>query len=203
MANRDTPNGFKPVRYLNGSPYNGAHNLYHKLATTAEALFIGDIVQLSGTAGLVGVQVNGVDVEGMPGILDGAVSSDVLGVVVGFYTDPDALGTKYSPASTAAIVMVADDPYLIFEIHEDSVGTSFAAVDVGRHVDTIAMLDGNTDTGISSLELDSSVASVTTTAMVQLLRLVPRAGNAIGTNARWEVRFIEHTFLSDTPSIGV
>ena len=99
--------------------------------------------------------------------------------------------------------MVADDPYLIFEIQEDSVGTSFAAVDVGRHVDTIAMLDGNTDTGISSLELDSSVTSVTTTAMVQLLRLVPRVGNAIGTNARWEVRFIEHTFLSDTPSIGV
>ena len=203
MANLDTPNGFRPVRYLNGAPYNGAHNLYHKLAATNEALFIGDIVQLSGTAGLAGVRVGGIDVEGMPGILEGAVSSDVLGVVVGFYPNPDALGTKYSPASTAAIVMVADDPYLIFEIQEDSVGAVFAAVDVGRHVDSIAMADGNTDTGRSILELDSSVTSVTTTAMCQLMRLVPKVGNVIGTNARWEVRFIEHTFLSDTPSIGV
>ena len=203
MANKDTPNGLKPVRYLNGAPYYGAHNVYHKLAATNEAMFIGDIVQLSGTAGLAGVRVGGIPVEGMPGVVLGAVSTDVLGVIVGFYPNPDALGTNHSPALTAAIVMVADDPYLVFEIQEDSVGTNLAAVDVGRHVDTIAVAAGDTTTGTSILELDSSVTSVTTTAMLQLLRLAPIVGNEIGTNARWHVRFIEHTFLSDTPSIGV
>lgn len=203
MANIDSPNGFKPVRYLGGHPYNGAHNLYHKLSTTNEAMFIGDPVQLSGTAALAGEVVNGRDIEGMPGIVEAAVSTDVVGVIVGFLPNPDALGTNHSPALTEAIVMVADDPYLVFEIQEDSVGTNFAAVDVGRNVDTIAMTDGNTTTGTSAMELDSSVTSVTTTAMCQLLRLVPKVGNAIGTNARWEVRFVEHSYLADSPSVGV
>ena len=203
MANRDTPNGFKPVRYMNGSPYNGAHNLYLKLAGLAEAHFIGDIVTLAGSAGTAGLRVNGIDVEGMPTIQEGAVSTDVLGVIVGFYPNPDALGTNHSPSSTAAIVMVADDPDLVFEIQEDSVGTSFTADDVGRNVDSIAMLDGNTTTGTSALELDSSVTSVTTTAMCQLLRLAPKVGNEIGTNARWEVRFVEHVYRANDPSVGV
>ena len=203
MANRDTPNGFKPVRYLSGAPYNGAHNLYHKLSTTNEAMFIGDIVTLSGTAALAGEQVGGRDIEGMPGIVLGAVSTDVLGVIVGFHANPDALGTNHSPALTEAIVMVADSPDIVFEIQEDSDSVSFAAVDVGRNVDSIAVAAGNTTTGTSILELDSSVTSVTTTAMCQLLRLVPRPGNAIGTNARWEVRFVEHVYLADSPSVGV
>ena len=203
MANRDTPNGFKPVRYMNGSPYNGAHNLYLKLAGLAEAHFIGDIVTLAGSAGTAGLRVNGIDVEGMPTIQEGAVSTDVLGVIVGFYPNPDALGTNHSPASTAAIVMVADDPDLVFEIQEDSDSTSFTADDVGRNVDSIAMLDGNTTTGTSALELDSSVTSVTTTAMCQLLRLAPKVGNEIGTNARWEVRFVEHVYRANDPSVGV
>ena len=203
MANRDTPNGFKPVRYMNGSPYNGAHNLYLKLAGLNEAHFIGDIVTLAGSSGTAALRVGGIDVEGMPTIQEGAVSTDVLGVIVGFYPNPDALGTNHSPASTAAIVMVADDPDLVFEIQEDSDSTSFTADDVGRNVDSIAMTDGNTTTGTSALELDSSVTSVTTTAMCQLLRLAPKVGNAIGTNARWEVRFVEHVYRANDPSVGV
>lgn len=203
MANFDAPNGFKPVRYLNGSPYNGAHNIYLKVVGLNEAFFIGDIVAIAGSAGTTGLQVRGVDVEGIPTIQLGAVSTDVLGVVVGFKPNPDALGTNHSPALTAAIVMVADDPNLVFEIQEDSVGTDFGAVDVGRNVDSIAVTAGNATTGTSIMELDSSVTSVTTTAMCQLLRLVPKVGNAIGANARWEVRFVEHNYLADSPSVGV
>ena len=203
MANIDRPNGFKPVRYMNGAPYNGAHNEYLKVVGLNEAMFIGDIVTLAGSAGTAALEVRGVSVEGMPTIQLGAVSTDVLGVIVGFKPNADALSTNHSPALTAAIVMVADDPDLVFEIQEDSDSVSFGAVDVGRNVDSIAYAAGNTTTGQSILELDSSVTSVTTTAMCQLLRLVPRPGNNIGTNARWEVRFVEHVYRANDPSVGV
>lgn len=198
MANKDTPNGLKPVRYLDGSPYNGAHNLYLKPVGYGTAVFIGDVVTHAGSAGTAGLRVNNIDVEGMPTIALYAVNDNAIGVVVGFYPNPTALETNHSPASTAQIVMVADDPGLIFEVQEDSVGADFAAVDVGRNVDILAALAGNTTTGQSAQELDSSVTSVTTTAGFRLMRLVPRPDNAIGANARWEVKFVEHMSLSAT-----
>lgn len=198
MANPDTPNGLRPIRYLDGSPYNGAHNLYYVISTYGTAIFIGDVVTHNGTAGLAGVKVNGVDVEGMPEVVLYAVGDNAMGVVVGVYPNPDALGTNHKPASTAAILMVADDPNLIFEIQEDGVGAQFGAVDVGRNVDILAAIAGNATTGQSIQELDSSVTSVTSTAGFRLMRLVPRPNNAIGTNARWEVKFVEHMSLSAT-----
>lgn len=198
MANIDTPNGLKPVRYLDGSPYNGAHNLYYVPATYATAMFIGDVVTHAGDSGPAATHVDGVDVEGMPIINLYAVGDNAMGVIVGFKPNPAALNTNHKPASTAAIVMVADDPGLIFEVQEDGVGATFAATDVGRNVDILAAIAGNTTTGQSIQELDSSVASVTTTAGFRLMRLVPRPGNLIGANARWEVKFVEHMSLSAT-----
>jgi len=198
MANPDTPNGLRPVRYLDGSPYNGAHNLYYVPASYGTAIFIGDIVTHAGDAGPAGTFVSGVDVEGMPVVNLYAVGDNMMGVVVGFLPNPTALQTNHKPATTAAILMVADDPGLIFEVQEDSVGANFAAVDVGRNVDVVTALAGNTTTGTSAIELDSSVTSVTTTAGFRLMRLVPRPGNAIGANARWEVKPVEHMSLSAT-----
>ena len=195
MANRDTPNGLRPIRYMDGSPYNGAHNLYLKRSDYAQAIAVGDPVSLQGTSAAAGTVVAGVDVEGMPSVTIYAVSTDVIGVVVGIYPNPNALGTNYSPASTAALLMVADDPDVVFEIQEDSVGANFAATDVGRHVDFVAYIAPDSTTGTSNVELDSSVASITTaeTGSARLLRKVNRPDNAIGANCRWEVQLIEHT----------
>ncbi len=198
MANRDTPNGLRPVRYLDGSPYNGAHNLYLKRSDLAQAIAVGDPVVLQGTSAAAGTVVAGMDVEGMPSVTIYAVGTEVVGVVVGIFPNPLALSTNHSPASTAAVLMVADDPNLIFEVQEDSVGANFAATDVGRNVDLVAYIAPDSTTGTSNVELDSSVTSVTTTASVQLMRKVPRPGNDIGANCRWEVRFVEHSFISNT-----
>ena len=200
MANRDTPNGLRPVKYLDGSPYNGAHNLYLKRSDYAAAVAVGDPVSLQGTSAAAGTVVAGMDVEGMPSITIYAVSTDVIGVVVGIFPNPNALGTNYSPASTAAVLMVADDPGIVFEIQEDSVGTNFAATDVGRNADFVAYIAPDTTTGTSNVELDSSVATITTanTGSCQILRKVNRPDNAIGANCRWEVRLLEHSFVTGT-----
>ena len=200
MANRDTPNGLRPIRYLDGSPYNGAHNLYLKRSDLAQAIAVGDPVRLQGTSAAAGTVVNGIDVEGMPDVTVYAVSTDVIGVVVGILPNPNALSTNHSPSSTAAILMVADDPGIVFEIQEDSVGTDFGITDVGRNADLVAYVAPNATTGTSNVELDSSTATITTanTGSVQLLRKVNRPDNAIGANCRWEVRFLEHSYVTGT-----
>ena len=191
MANPNIVNGFKPVRHKDGTPYAGQHNLYYIPAADGTAIFIGDIVKHAGTSGAAATRVDGVDVEGMPAVIQAAAGdSSLVGVVVGFYPRPDALGTRHRPASTAMIAMVADDRSLIFEVQEDSDTCTISAAEVGLNFDFIVAA-GDADSGASGMEIDSSVEG-TGTANLRLLRLVPRPGNAIGSNARWEVMILEH-----------
>ena len=199
MANSDRVIGATPVRHKNGTPYAGQHNLYLLAAGDATATFVGDFVTMAGSAGTAGLRVDSVDVEGMPTIQQAAAGdTQIVGVVVGFYPRPTALETKHRPASTAMIAMVADDPDLIFELQEDSVGGALAATDVGNNAD-IVVAAGNADTGLSGMEIDSSTKA-TTTANLRILRLVPRPDNIIGANAKWEVLLNEHTFKTTTGS---
>ena len=194
MPNVDRPSGLTPVRHKDGTPYANQHNLYLLISSNATAVFVGDAVSHAGGAGTAGLRVDGIDVEGMPTVQQTvAGDSNIVGVVVGFYPRPDALTTKHRPASTRMIAMVADDQNLIFEVQEDSevLGScTLSAAEVGRNYDLIVGT-GDADTGLSAMELDSSTG-VTTTANLRLLRLVPRANNIIGTNARWEVLILEH-----------
>ena len=54
MANVSRINGFKPVKHLNGSPYNGQANIYEVPAGEAVPVFVGDLVKLSDSAGTAG-----------------------------------------------------------------------------------------------------------------------------------------------------
>ena len=113
MANSDTPFGFKPVKHLNGSPWNGKVNVYYVPATDATAMFKGDAVKLAGAADTTGK---------FPTVAQAAATNAICGVVVGFgdnpYTmiHPDSPNTDYRAASTAMYVFVVDDPYVIFEV---------------------------------------------------------------------------------------
>ena len=197
MANVDRPNGLKPVRYQNGNPYNGAHNLYFAPTGSTSAIFIGDVVTLTGNQAAAGTNFFGTDVAGMPEVAAFVASDGLpLGVVVGVYPNPDRLGTTHRLASTASIIMVADAPDLIFEVQE-STGTAFTATMTGLNADLVVGT-GNATTGTSDTELDVSVTPLTTTLTVRLLRLVPRPDNALGANARWEVKFVEHSGISAT-----
>ena len=191
MANIDAAFGLKPVRHKDGTPYAGQHNLYYIPAADGTAVFVGDVVKHAGTSGAAGTRIDGVDIEGMPAVIQAAAGdSSLVGVVVGFYPRPTALETKYRPASTAMIAMVADDRSLIFEVQEDSDTCTLSAAEVGRNYDLVVG-SGSTSTGKSAMELDSSTGG-TTTANLRVLRLVPRPGNIIGTWAKWEVLILEH-----------
>lgn len=187
MANLDTPFGFKPVKHLNGSPWNGKVNTYYVPASDTTALFKGDAVKSAGSADASGKY---------PTVTQAAAGDAIRGVVVGFgdnpyvMTHPDTPNTDYRPASTAMYVFVVDDPSVIFEIQEDSDGAALAATDVGLSAD-IVVGTGSTSTGKSAMEIDSS-SKVATAATCKLLRIVDREDNALGNNAKWEVLIAEH-----------
>lgn len=179
MANIDAPNGLRPVKHLDGSPYNGAANRYYVPATDGTALFVGDAVKSTGSA----------DANGVAGVIQAAAGNNIRGVVVG--VEPVAADSaSYRAASTEAYVYVADAPDLVFEVQEDSVGAALAAVNVGQNADLVVAA-GNTATGTSGMELDSSTA-VGTTAQLRILGLAQRPDNEIGDNAKILVSINEH-----------
>jgi hypothetical protein len=195
MANAIAPRGLRPVRHLNGSPWNGQTEAFLIDSGNNTAVFVGDIVKQAGSAGVAGQVVNGMDVEGMATVIlaaGGTSGADIVGVVVGFLPDPTALGTKHRLASTSRIALVCTDPSVVYEVQEDAVGGNFDADDIGLLV-AFTTTAGNSTTGISKMALDSSDLTATSGYPLKLLGLSKRVGNAFGlstTDAGWfEVMF--------------
>jgi hypothetical protein len=191
MANADTPDGLKPVRYVGGAPYNGATNRYYIPATDTNAAgYLGALVKLTG----------GADADGIPVVTANvATSNPVCGVIVS--VEPvTADSVPYRVNSTARYVNVADDPDLLFEIQED--GTTVATV-AGSTARLTGFTSGSATTGRSALEISTSDISETSDVDddVQLIRMVQRPDNAAGANGRWLVRLNLHQFSYGT--VGV
>lgn len=193
MANVDRPAGFRPVRYLNGSPWNGKARMYYIPASDSTAVFVGDAVKSAGSADATGKYAT---------VTQAAAGDTVRGVAIGFSDQPyvafdtDNLYRKYRPASTAMYCLVVDDPNVVFEVQEDNGGNDIDADMVGLNTDFVAT-SGDTSSGISKFELDSS-GTKTATAQCRILGLVDREDNALGTHAKWEIIFNEHELKSTT-----
>lgn len=188
MANADTPRGLWPVRHRNGAPYNGAATRYFVPASDSTALFLGDPVIIAG----------GADADGVATVTKATAAGGayMLGPVVAVEPITHE-STIYRAASTARYVFVADDPDLVFEIQEDSAGGALGAANVGQNADWVAGT-GSTTSGYSGAELDSSTANTTNTLQLRILGLSQRVGNAIGTNAKWEVAINLHSLRNLT-----
>jgi hypothetical protein len=196
MANVNAATGLKPVEYLGGSPYNGKVNTYLVPSTDNVAMYVGDPVKSGGTAGAAGVYVNGLNCEGMATVATAGAGDTLRGVVVGFLANQSDTSVLYRVASTNRIALVVDDPNIVFEVQEDSLGAATAAIDVGENADIIYAA-GSTTTGISGVMLDSSDHK-TGSAQLRILGFVQRPDNVIGTNAKLRVLINEHEFKSTT-----
>jgi hypothetical protein len=185
MANVDNPSGFTPVRHLSGAPYNGATNRYAILAANGTATFVNDLVVVGGSG----------TADGVPSVIQAAATNtNIVGSVVGFEILPTDLTVMYRLASTLRYALVCDDPYVIYEAQEDSDSAALTVDEIGENCD-IVVGSGNTTSGISAMEIDSSDHK-TATAQIRVVRLVPREDNAIGNQARWEVLINEHAYKS-------
>lgn len=185
MANTSKINGFRPVKHLNGSPYNGQANLYEVPAGETVPVFVGDLVKLSDSAATAGVPA----CESFCAASSQVVSGNVLGAVVGIINakqDPldgnmtggsIALDTPvYRAASTKQFVLVADSPDLIFEAEADA-SVALASVglnaDVGASAHTTPLI-----TGASPMYVYSTTApSASATRPLQIMGIVKRPDN--------------------------
>lgn len=185
MANVDSPFGLRPVKHLNGSPYNGAVREYSTATGDSTAIYIGDPVTLSGTSQTINGKIM-MDV-------DQAATGDIItGVVVGVLAITRD-STTYREASTQRILQVADAPDLVFEIQEVSGGTALTAADMGLNADFVVAA-GSTATGLSGVELDNSTEAATATLDLQIVGFVNSPKNEVGEHAKWLVRINRHQF---------
>src|SRR5688572_26923306 len=131
MANTNAPFGLRPVRYLDGRPYNGAVDYYFATGATG-VIAIGDPVVEAGSAN--SAEVNGFPPGSLPTCtiaLDGD-GDPITGVCVGVLpATRDSL--TYREDSTDRVIAVARGPDLIFEVQADATGTALAVTDVGLH----------------------------------------------------------------------
>lgn len=213
MANTSKISGFKPVKHINGSPYNGQANIYATSASDGTALFVGDVVKLAADANAQGIQHVTAATAGVAG-----TGAAALGVVVGVInTKFDPVSGKmsggsvsldtpvYRPASTAQYVLVADAPDIVYEVEATNAGSaySFAVTDVGQNANINAGA-GSTTTGNSAHSLDMNDKGTTATLPFKVMGVVQRPDNEVtGNYTKVLVTINNHQYKGGTGTAGV
>jgi hypothetical protein len=197
MANTNAPFGLRPVRYLDGRPYNGAVSFYFATGATG-VIRPGDPVVESGTA-------NTSEFQGHPPgtlptctiALDGD-GDPITGVCVAVLpVTRDSL--TYRETSTDRIIAVARGPDLVFEVQADAGGTALAVTDVGLHA---CLKVGTTSTLISDWTLDASDSPANDPSnQLKILGFGKKPKNEVGAYAVVEVLINNHT-LSNVDDAG-
>jgi hypothetical protein len=202
MPNLVAPKGFVPSRYMNGSPYNGAVNMYVVLAAEVNQINVGDTVKSA---------ANG-DANGVPAVTKITNGTDTCrGVVVGILltapNSPSLVGTvldntlQYIPASKSKdyYILVADDPNILFLVEDDGLA-ALTATSCNKNASyTVANPTGVAQ--ISATVLNTASVATTNTLPLKLMGLVQRPDNAFGINADWLVRFNTHEFAGSVAGV--
>ena len=191
MANANTAFGLKPVRMLDGSPYNGCVDMFYVPSSVATAIFVGDPVKLGGSA----------DAAGVASVALCAATDTITGVVVGF-ADAASMALGYGAASTIRYPLVAHGQDILFEVQEDGVGGAIAAADIGLNAD-IVVAAGSTVTKRSGVMLDTSTKNTTATLGLRIRGISQRPDNALAEFAKVLVSLNDTTESPGTASDGL
>jgi len=179
MSTVDKKYGFVPVGHLLMGNYNGKTRRYVVDAANTPGIFKGDLVMIQA--------------DGNIGAATAGIGLACIGVAQAFYTSTGTpIAAGYLAASTAGLVDVIDDPYVIFRVQEDGAGTSLFgdATGVGATADHV-IGTGDTTTGISGHTLNSD----STDAQLKVLGLYKVEGNAwADTYTEIEVLINEHHY---------
>lgn len=186
------PWGLKPVRYLNGTPWNDAQNSYPIASAYATAIYTYDPITTLAD-GTIGIGVAGASCRG---VFLGVQFIDTAGVVQNLPYWPAAQATLGSATATA---FVADDPNLVFSMQETNgsgvAGTPLALADVGLNANFFVQAGAYPDY-ISQTSLNNATEATTGTLNMKILGLDPTPGNVVGSFANWLVTWNVHQLKS-------
>jgi len=177
--------GLRPSRQLNGSPFINAQNRYRIASGNSTAIFQGDLVTPLSSGTITRYVAN--------------TSNVVVGVFNGcFYTDPTTQKPTFSnfyPTSTNAsdiTAFVIDGPDTVYEVNANAV---FAVADLFQNY-SVNNVTGNTQTGISLVQLDVSESGTAGTFVVQAIDISqnPNNNDVATSNANIMVRINNHFY---------
>jgi hypothetical protein len=194
MANLDSPFGLRPVRMVNGSPFSNQQNRYRIAANYDTSIYQGDLVQVVTGGGIERIAAGG--------------SGLVLGVFNGCtYTDPSSGKQKWSnyyPASTNAsdiIAFVIDAPDTVFEVQGDA---AFPVADLFGNFDIVDNSPvGDTNSGISNVELAVSTGATTATLPLKALDISQDPLNNDVATANTNVLVVINNHLFSAGTLGL
>lgn len=175
--------GFRPVKHMNGSPYNGQVNRYMISASDTQVTNVGDLVQLSDNDALVDTAGFGV----YPAVerIGSGTAVPIVGVIVGFEPDYSNLNTpNYRAASTRRVALVADASDLILAAPQDAVGGVVAAASVGLNVAINLGTAGSSGAYASGMTIDSSTVATTATLPLQIVGVTAAPDNDVTSTSR-------------------
>lgn len=189
MTNAVRLGGFRPVKHLNGSPYNGQFNIYEIVAGDGTAVNVGDLVKPDAGTGT----------DYFPTVIRLAASGQVTagpvtGAVVGFVIDPTNLNTpQYRAASVKRYAQVADSPDLIFEcVDGGTVPCTQTLIGMNTGVTCTAP---NTTTGVSPMATGTTAPTTTNTLPLKIVGIVKSPDNEVAlANQRLLVTINSHTY---------
>ena len=194
----NAPNGFQPVKKLDGSAWTGATNPYQIASTYATALFRGDPVTILAADGTLGVGVAGATCVG---VFWGVKYTDSTGVVKFMNYWPGNPGVLTGSTVEALVI---DDPNTVFSIQETSgtgtAGTPLALADRGLNINFLYTA-GSTSTGSSAVSINNASEADTSTLNCKILQLDPTPGNAVGAYANWLVVLNNHLYRGGVTGI--
>jgi len=184
MANQDAVSGLTPIGTMSGADYHGKLRRVAFLTGNNTDTFIGDLIKLAGSASPDGTAV---------AVAQSAAGDASVGVLVSLDPlNPSTLGesalstANYRRASTLRYGYAAFGSDVLYTCQEDSDGGALAVTDASDNINVIVG-SGNTITGLSGMELDSSSADTSNTLQLRLHGIDTTLNNAIGTNCRWVV----------------
>lgn len=184
MSSVSRINGFRPVKSISGTSWNGQANVYFVPAADATVIMVGDAVKpLSGSR----------SPTGSPYVTRITAATDIpTGIVVGILftgmgdvtnTPPvNDLNTPiYRRASTDRYLLVVDDPSVIYETQFAGTSQSAAAITGNVHKNGQFLINaGNTSTGTSGMQLDSAGLATTATLPLKIVGFPQRPDNVPG-----------------------
>ena len=187
----NAPNGFQPVKKLDGSAWTGATNPYQIANAYATALFRGDPVTILAADGTLGVGVAGATCVG---VFWGVKYTDSTGVVKFMNYWPGNPGVLTGSTVEALVI---DDPDTVFSVQETNnlgaAGTPLALADRGLNINFLYTA-GSTSTGSSAVSIDNATEAATSTLNCKILQLDPTPGNVVGAFANWLVVLNNHLY---------
>ena len=180
MANRDNPSGLKVVRHARGGLVRP--NRYFIASGLASNIFRGDPVIPVNTTKRINVAAAG---NRLIGVFQGVVYENPQGEVKFEKYWPTGQTLKTGGVAEA---LVWDDPFTLFEIQHSG---NMLAADIGAFFDVTMATAGNTSTGISGAELDTTTLS-TSDGQLRFQDRADRLDNEFGANGKALVVINEH-----------